>query len=563
MSVYSQPTDPAKRRSAYLTDGVDRAPARAMLKAVGLTDEDLAKPLVGVATQWIETMPCNFNQRDLAQHVKAGIRAAGGTPLEFNTIAVSDGVSMGTSGMRASLISRDLIADSIELVADGHLFDGLVCIVGCDKTIPAGVMALARLDIPGLVFYNGSIAPGKFRGRDVTIQDVFEAVGARSAGRITDDDVHELESCACPGAGACGGQFTANTMAMVIDFLGISPRGLSGIPATHPDKEAAAEEAGRIAMRLVRDDVRPSQILTRAAFENAIAAVAGSGGSTNGVLHLLAIAREVGVALELEDFDSIAERTPIVADLKPFGRYVAADLHEAGGIGLVVRELEAVGVVKGGERGVDGRTLADVATATRERPGQQVVLSHERPLQPTGGIAILRGSLAPDGCVIKLAGHERRHFSGSARVFESEEDCFAAVKANAIQPGDVVVIRYEGPAGGPGMREMLHVTAALVGAGLGEDIALLTDGRFSGATHGLMIGHVAPEAFRGGPIAVVEDGDEIVIDVDRRRLDLQISGDELDERLSAWQPPQPRYTKGAFAKYASQVGSASEGAPTW
>jgi dihydroxy-acid dehydratase len=563
VSVYTRPSDPAKRRSARLTDGVDRAPARAMLKAVGLSDEDLARPLVGVATQWIETMPCNYNQRELAQHVKAGIRAAGGTPLEFNTIAVSDGVSMGTTGMRASLISRDLIADSIELVADGHLFDGLVCIVGCDKTIPAGVMALARLDIPGLVFYNGSIAPGKFRGRDVTIQDVFEAVGARSAGRITDDDVHELESCACPGAGACGGQFTANTMAMVIDFLGISPRGLSGIPATHPDKEAAAEEAGRIAMSLVRDDVRPSQILTRAAFENAIAAVAGSGGSTNGVLHLLAIAREVGVELELEDFDSIAERTPIVADLKPFGRYVATDLHDAGGIGLVVRELEAVGVVNGAERGVDGRTLADVAAAARERPGQQVVLSHERPLQPTGGIAILRGSLAPDGCVIKLAGHERRHFSGTARVFESEEDCFAAVKASTIQPGDVVVIRYEGPAGGPGMREMLHVTAALVGAGLGEEIALITDGRFSGATHGLMIGHIAPEAFRGGPIAVVENGDEIVIDVDRRRLDLQVSDGDLAARLASWQAPKPCYTKGAFAKYAAQVGSASEGAPTW
>jgi dihydroxy-acid dehydratase len=563
MSVYDQPTDPAKRRSAALTDGVDRAPARAMLKGVGFTDEDLAKPLVGVATTWIETMPCNLNQRYLAQAVKQGVRDAGGTPIEFNAISVSDGVSMGTTGMRASLISRDLIADSIELVVEGHLLDGLVCLVGCDKTIPGAVMALARMDVPGLVFYNGSIDPGSFRGNDVTIQDVFEAVGARAAGRMTDADVHELESCACPGAGACGGQFTANTMATVIDFLGISPRGLSGIPARHPDKEQAAYEVGKMVMDVVRDDVRPSQILTREAFENAIAAVAGTGGSTNGVLHLLAIAREAGVELELEDFDSIAARTPIVADLKPFGRYVATDLQRAGGVGLVVRELVGAGVMHGDERGVDGRTLAEVGTMTHELPGQDVVVSHTHPIKPTGGLAILRGSLAPDGCVIKLAGHERLHFTGTARVFDSEEDCFAAVKARTIQPGDVVVIRYEGPAGGPGMREMLHVTAALVGEGLGEEIALITDGRFSGATHGLMVGHIAPEAARGGPLAVVRDGDEIVIDVERRRLDLEISGDELAERLSKWQAPPPRYTKGVFAKYAAQVGSASEGAPTW
>jgi dihydroxy-acid dehydratase len=563
MSVYDQPTDPAKRRSAALTDGVDRAPARAMLKGVGFTDEDLAKPLVGVATTWIETMPCNLNQRYLAQAVKQGVRDAGGTPIEFNAISVSDGISMGTTGMRASLISRDLIADSIELVVEGHLLDGLVCLVGCDKTIPGAVMALARIDVPGLVFYNGSIDPGSFRGNDVTIQDVFEAVGARAAGRMTDEDVHELESCACPGAGACGGQFTANTMAMVIDFLGISPRGLSGIPARHPDKEQAAYEVGKMVMDVVRDDVRPSQILTREAFENAIAAVAGTGGSTNGVLHLLAIAREAGVELELEDFDSIAARTPIVADLKPFGRYVATDLQRAGGVGLVVRELVGAGVVHGDERGVDGRTLTEVGTMTHELPGQDVVVSYTNPIKPTGGLAILRGSLAPDGCVIKLAGHERLHFTGTARVFDSEEDCFAAVKARSIEPGDVVVIRYEGPAGGPGMREMLHVTAALVGEGLGEEIALITDGRFSGATHGLMVGHIAPEAARGGPLAVVRDGDEIVIDVERRRLDLEISGDELAERLSKWQAPAPRYTKGVFAKYAAQVGSASEGAPTW
>jgi dihydroxy-acid dehydratase len=562
MSVYSQPTDPAKRHSAALTDGVDRAPARAMLKAVGFTDEDLARPLVGVATTWIETMPCNLNQRLLARHVKDGIRAAGGTPIEFNTIAISDGVTMGTSGMRASLISRELIADSIELVTAGHLFDGLVCIVGCDKTIPAGVMALARLDIPGLVFYNGSIAAGRYDGRDVTIQDVFEAVGARLAGTMSDEQVHALESVACPGAGACGGQFTANTMALVIDFLGISPRGLSGVPATHASKPQAAREAGEMVMELVRSDTRPSQILTRAAFENAIAAVAGSGGSTNGVLHLLAIAREVGVPLTLEDFDTIAARTPIVADLKPGGRYVATDMYEAGGVGLVVRELLGAGVVDGDARGVDGRSLGDVAAQVAERPGQDVVVSWEHPLKPTGGIAILRGSLAPEGAVVKLAGHERLFHSGPARVFDSEEECFAAVKARTIEPGSVVVIRYEGPAGGPGMREMLHVTAAIVGEGLGEDVALITDGRFSGATHGLMVGHIAPEAARGGPLAAVRDGDTITLDVAARRLDLEISDDELAARLAGWVAPEPRYSRGVFARYADRVGSASEGAIT-
>jgi dihydroxy-acid dehydratase len=533
-----------------------------MLKAVGFTDEDLARPLVGVATTWIETMPCNLNQRLLARHVKDGIRAAGGTPIEFNTIAISDGVTMGTSGMRASLISRELIADSIELVTAGHLFDGLVCIVGCDKTIPAGVMALARLDIPGLVFYNGSIAAGRYDGRDVTIQDVFEAVGARLAGTMSDEQVHALESVACPGAGACGGQFTANTMALVIDFLGISPRGLSGVPATHASKPQAAREAGEMVMELVRSDTRPSQILTRAAFENAIAAVAGSGGSTNGVLHLLAIAREVGVPLTLEDFDTIAARTPIVADLKPGGRYVATDMYEAGGVGLVVRELLGAGVVDGDARGVDGRSLGDVAAQVAERPGQDVVVSWEHPLKPTGGIAILRGSLAPEGAVVKLAGHERLFHSGPARVFDSEEECFAAVKARTIEPGSVVVIRYEGPAGGPGMREMLHVTAAIVGEGLGEDVALITDGRFSGATHGLMVGHIAPEAARGGPLAAVRDGDTITLDVAARRLDLEISDDELAARLAGWVAPEPRYSRGVFARYADRVGSASEGAIT-
>jgi len=562
MSVYSQPTDPAKRHSAALTDGVDRAPARAMLKAVGFTDEDLARPLVGVATNWIETMPCNLNQRMLARHVKEGIRAAGGMPIEFNTIAVSDGVSMGTTGMRASLISREVIADSIELVAAGHLFDGLVCLVGCDKTIPAAVMALARLDIPGLVFYNGSIAAGRYGDRDVTIQDVFEAVGARLAGRMSDEEVHELESVACPGAGACGGQFTANTMALVIDFLGISPRGLSGIPATHASKPRAAREAGELVMELVRSDTRPSQILTRAAFENAIAAVAGSGGSTNGVLHLLAIAAEVGVPLSLEDFDTIAERTPIVADLKPGGRYVATDMYEAGGVGLVVRELVAAGAIDGASRGVDGRTLDQVAADVVERPGQDVVVSWEQPLKASGGRGIQRGSLGPEGAGGKLAGHERLHHRGPARVFDSEEECFAAVKARSIEPGAVIVIRYEGPAGGPGMREMLHVTAAIVGEGLGEEVALITDGRFSGATHGLMVGHIAPEAARGGPLAVVRDGDMITLDVSRRALDLELSDEELAARLAEWTAPVPRYSRGVFARYAASVGSASEGATT-
>src|SRR5476651_1323251 len=533
-----------------------------MLKAVGFTDEDLAKPLVGVGTNWIETMPCNLNQRVLAKHVKDGIRAAGGTPIEFNTISVSDGVSMGTSGMRASLISREVMADSIELVAEGHLFDCIVCLVGCDKTIPAAIMELVRLDIPGMVFSNGTIAPGKFRGKDVTIQDVFEAVGARAAGKMTDEDVHELENAACPGAGACGGQYTANTMAMVTDFLGLSPRALSGIPATNDSKPAAAFAAGELAMVLVRDDIRPSSILTRDALENAIACIAASGGSTNGVLHLMAIAREAGIPLELEDFDRIAARTPIVADLKPFGRYVATDLQEAGGVGLVTRELVRAGLVHNDARSVDGDTLAESVVGVVETPGQEVVVSWEHPIKPTGGLAILRGSLAPEGSVVKLAGHERLFFRGPARVFDSEEDTFAAVKARQIQPGDVVVIRYEGPAGGPGMREMLHVTAALVGEGLGDEVALITDGRFSGATHGLMVGHIAPEAFRGGPIALVRDGDSVVIDVEARELRLEVPEEELAVRRAAWEAPAPRHDRGVFAKYVALVASASEGAVT-
>jgi len=559
---YDRPTDPAKRHSAALTDGPDRAAARAMLKGTGFSDEDLAKPLVGVCTTWIETMPCNLNQRKLARHVKDGIRAAGGTPMEFNTISVSDGVSMGVDGMRASLVSREVIADSIELVAYGHHFDGLVCLVGCDKTIPAAVMALARLDIPGLVLYNGSIAPGRFRGRDVTIQDVFEVVGAHAAGKVGPEEVHALESVACPGAGACGGQFTANTMSMALDILGISPAGLNGVPAMHPDKEGAAEEAGRLVMRLVREDVRPSQIITRESIDNAIAGIAASGGSTNGVLHLLAIAWELGIELTIDDFDAIATRTPIVASLTPGGRYVATDLYAAGGVAVMTRELVRAGLLDGEARNVDGRTLAEIAADAHETPGQQVIVPIEEPLSPTGGLAILRGNLAPEGSVVKLAGHERRLHVGPARVFESEEEAFAAVKQRLIRPGDVVVIRYEGPAGGPGMREMLHVTAAIVGEGIGEEVALITDGRFSGATHGLMVGHVAPEAFRGGPLAAVREGDTIVLDVDARELRLDVPDEEIAARLADWRPPPPRYTRGVLAKYASLVSSASEGAIT-
>ena len=559
---YHRATDPAKRHSARLTDGPDRAPARAMLKAVGFTDEDLDKPLVGVATTWIETMPCNLNQRRLAEFVKEGIRAAGGTPMEFNTIAVSDGVSMGTEGMKASLVSREVIADSIELVVRGHLLDGVVCLVGCDKTIPAAAMALARLDVPGLVLYNGTILPGTYLGRDLTIVSVFEAVGAYRAGKIDIDELYAIESAACPGAGACGGQYTANTMATALEFLGLSPAGLNGIPAEDPAKDDAARRTGEIAMQLVRDDRRPSQIVDRRSLENAIASVAATGGSTNGVLHLLAIAHELGIPLDIDEFGAIADRTPLIADMRPGGRYTAADMHAAGGVGLVLRELLREGLVHGDAPTVDGRTIAEVGAAAQETPGQQVVLPIDRPLKPTGGLAILRGTLAPDGCVVKLAGHERRLHRGPARVFESEAECFEGVKAQAIRPGDVVVIRNEGPVGGPGMQEMLSVTAALVGEGLGDSVALITDGRFSGGTHGLMIGHVAPEAALGGPIAVVEEGDEIVIDVDRGVLELGVDGGVVAERLARWTPPEPRYRGGVLAKYAALVSSASEGAVT-
>ena len=533
-----------------------------MLKAVGFTDADLARPLIGVAHSWIETMPCNLNHRDLARAAKEGVRAAGATPLEFNTIAVSDGVSMGTDGMRASLVSREVIADSIELVVRGHLLDGLVCIVGCDKTIPAAAMALGRLDVPGLILYGGSIASGRFRGRAVTIQDVFEAVGAYAAGRMSASDLGELESVACPGPGACGGQFTANTMSMAVEFLGLSPAGVNGIPAVDPAKREAAEAVGRLAAELVHRDVRPSTVVTRRSLENAIAAVVATGGSTNAVLHLLAIAAELGLPLDLDDFDRIAARTPVVADLTPGGRYVATELHAAGGVALVARELLAGGCVHADVRGVDGRSLADVASEAREQPGQDVVVPVACPLRSTGGLAVLRGNLAPDGCVVKLAGHERLYHRGPARVFDCEEDCFAAVVEERIQPGDVVVIRYEGPAGGPGMRELLQVTAALVGEGLGETTALLTDGRFSGATRGLMVGHVAPEAARGGPLAALHEGEVVVIDVERRQLFVELDAGELAARLEEWTPPRPRSAASALAKYAALVSSASLGAIT-
>jgi len=559
---YDRPTDPGKRHSHALTDGPDRAAARAMLKAVGFTDDDLARPLVGVATSWIETMPCNLNQRRLAEFVKDGIRAGGGTPMEFNTIAISDGVSMGSEGMKASLVSREVVADSIELVVRGHLLDGLVCLVGCDKTIPGAAMAMARLDVPALALYNGTIYPGTYKGRDLTIVSVFEAIGAYRAGKISLEELYDIESAACPGPGACGGQYTANTMSMVMEFLGLSPAGLNGIPAEDPKKDDAARSAGELAMTLVRHDVRPSHIVTREALVNAVAAVAATGGSTNGVLHLLAIAHEFGLPLALDDFDTIAARTPIVADLHPGGKYTAADLYDAGGVSLVMRELLKRDLLDGAQKNVDGRTIAKIAAAAEETPGQVVVHTIDDPLKPTGGLAILRGSLAPEGCVVKLAGHERLHHRGPARVFDSETACFEAVRNRDIHDGDVVVIRYEGPVGGPGMQEMLSVTAALVGEGLGGSVALLTDGRFSGGTHGLMIGHVAPEAALGGPIALVEEGDEIVIDVEARHLDLVVPDAVLAARRARWTPPEPRYRGGAMAKYAALVASASEGAVT-
>jgi dihydroxy-acid dehydratase len=558
----NQPSDPAKRHSAALTDGPDRAGARAMLKAIGFTDEDLAKPLVGVATTWIETMPCNYNQRRLAEQVKEGIRTAGGTPMEFNTISVSDGVTMGTEGMKASLISREVVADSIEMVVRGHLLDGLVCLVGCDKTLPGAAMALARLDVPGLALYNGTIYPGVYKGRNVDIVSVYEAIGAYRAGKISLDELHGIENAACPGAGACGGQYTANTMSTVLEFIGLSPAGLNGIPAEDPKKDEAARRTGELVMDLVRADTRPSSIVTRAAIDNGIASVAATGGSTNGVLHLLAIAHEFGIPLDVDDFGTIADGTPIVADMLPGGRFSASQMYDAGGVGLVMRELLKRDLLDGDAPTVTGETIAQIAAAAVETPGQEVVVPIEHPIKPIGGLAILRGSLAPDGCVVKLAGHERRLHRGPARVFDSETACYDAVRAQRIKAGDVVVIRYEGPVGGPGMQEMLQVTGALVGEGLGDSVALITDGRFSGGTHGLMIGHIAPEAALGGPIGLVEEGDEIVIDVDRKAVDLSVASEGLAERRSRWSAPKPRYAGGVMAKYAALVSTASEGAVT-
>ncbi len=553
-----------KHRSRALTEGPERAAARAYLHGIGYTAEDLAKPIVGVAHSWIETMPCNFNNRVLAAKVKEGIRAAGGTPMELNTIAISDGITMGTSGMRASLVSRELIADSIELVASAHAFDALVVITGCDKTIPGAVMALARLDIPGLMLYGGSIRPGHYKGQDVTIQQVFEAVGAYAAGKITEQELHDLEEVASPGAGACGGQFTANTMAMAFEVLGISPAGSSMVPAEDGRKLQVAVQCGELVMDVLRKGLLPRQIITKPALENAIAAGATSGGSTNIVLHLLAVAREMGVPLSIEEFDGISDATPLLCDLQPGGQYVATDLYEAGGVPLVIRRLQEVGILRGEAITVTGRTIAEHAAEARETPGQRVVRPLSDPLKPTGGFAILRGNVAPDGCVVKLAGHERRHHAGPARVFDGEEPAMAAVLAHEISEGDVVVIRGEGPAGGPGMREMLSVTAAIVGEGLGESVALITDGRFSGATHGFMAAHVAPEAVRGGPIGALADGDEITIDVEARRIDVALTDAQIAERLSAYkQPPRAdEHIDVAIRKYAKLVGSAAEGAVT-
>ena len=552
-----------KHLSHIITDGRDRAGARAMLKAIGFTDEDLAKPIVGIANTWIETMPCNFHLRALAEKVKAGVRAAGGTPMELNTIAISDGVTMGTEGMKASLVSREVVADSIELVGRGHMFDAMVALVGCDKTIPGGAMALIRLNVPSVLLYGGSIAPGRFQGHDVTLGDVYEGVGANAAGLMTDAQLKDLEDHACPGAGACGGQFTANTMSTVMEFIGLSPMGFNSVPALDPKKDEVAFKCGEIVMDLLRRGVRPLDILTRQAFENAIASVEATGGSTNAVLHLLAMAREANVPLAIEDFDAISSRTPIIADLKPGGRFVAVDVHHAGGIPLIAKKLLEAGLLDGAQKTPTGKTIAEEAARVTETPGQAVVRPVSSPIKKTGGLVILKGNLAPEGCVIKVAGYERTHHRGPARVFDSEEAAMSAVMSKSIKAGDVVVIRYEGPCGGPGMREMLGVTGALVGEGLGDSVALLTDGRFSGATHGLMAGHAAPEAARGGPIAAVRDGDVIEFDIQKRRLDMEVSDAEIRQRLATWKRPEPRYTGGVFAKYAALVSSASEGAVTF
>jgi dihydroxy-acid dehydratase len=555
-------TNNDRRGSRAILEGPDRAPARAYLKGIGFDDDALSRPIVGIANTWTETMPCNFHLRRLAERVKDGVRAAGGTPMEFNTVAVSDGITMGTEGMKTSLVSREVIADSIELVARGYMFDAVVALSGCDKTIPGCVMALARLDVPSLMLYGGSIPPGRYKGKDVTIQDVFEAVGSHAAGKMSDEELNELESVASPGPGACGGQFTANTMATAFEMLGISAMGSSMVPAQDGKKGQTAEDCGRLVMDLLARDVRPSTIITPASLDNAIACVAATGGSTNAVLHLLALAREADVQLSIDDFDRICSKTPLLADLKPGGRFVATDLFRAGGVAVVAKRLKEAGLLNEDAPTVTGRTIGEEADLAQEAEGQEVIRPLDRPVKPTGGLAIMRGNLAPEGCVVKLSGHDRVDHRGPARVFECEEEAFAAVKASEIKAGDVVVIRNEGPAGGPGMREMLGVTAALVGEGLGDSVALLTDGRFSGATHGFMAGHVAPEAPRGGPIAAVRDGDIVVFDVPNRELNVELSEQEIAERVAAYEPPPPKYTTGVLGKYARHVGSAAEGALT-
>jgi dihydroxy-acid dehydratase len=551
-----------RHQSHVLLDGPDRAAARSFFRAIGFTDEDLKKPLVGVAHCWIEITPCNWNHQKLAEKVKEGIRAAGGTPIEFNTISVTDGIAMGTEGMKASLVSRETVADSVELVVRGHLLDAFVGISGCDKTIPAMVMAMARLNLPSVMLYGGSIAYGEYKGKRLTVQDVFEAIGAFNAGKIDAKELSAIEGLACPGAGACGGQFTANTMATAFEMLGVSPMGFNGVPATDPRKPEVAVETGRMVMDILRNGLLPRRIITRKSLQNAIAGVMATGGSTNAVLHLLAVAKEAGVKLDIDEFDRVSRKTPLLADMKPWGNYTAPEMHEAGGMGVVAKRLLNANLLNANEMTVTGRTIGDEARATREAPGQQVIRALSNPIATHGGLAILRGNLAPDGCVAKLAGHEQRVFRGRARVFNREEDAFVAVKGGKVKAGDFIVIRYEGPKGGPGMREMLHVTGSLQGAGLGGSVGLMTDGRFSGATYGFMVGHVAPEAAEGGPIAAVKDGDMIVIDITKRRLDVELSAAEIKKRLKAVKPPKPRYTSGVMAKYARLVSSASEGSVT-